>query len=83
MSITEYNEKKCLDNLTKEAHENSYKNGFGQGAKEGLERGRKKGCKTGRRESLGKIAKRMRCVGYPVSLIEKLTGLTSDELSEL
>lgn len=83
MFVTEYDEKKVLNIMKKESHENSYKNGFSQGMKEGLEMGSKKGSKKGNQESLEELAKKMKDEGHPISLIEKFTGLDSQTIAQL
>ena len=63
--------------------EEGKKAGIEEGKKAGIEEGKKAGIKKGKREANIENAKKMLELDIPIEKIEKITGLTKEELEEI
>ena len=57
--------------------------GIEEGKREGRREGRREGIKEGRKNGINEVAKRMLKEKIDIKLIEKMTGLTRDEIEKL
>ena len=65
------------------AKEEGKKEGIELGKQEGIEEGKHEGREEGRLEAKTETAKRMLAEGLDISLIEKVTGLSTEQLIKI
>lgn len=80
--IQEGLEKGIQEGLQKGIQEGK-KEGIQEGIKEGIKEGKREGIKEGKREEQIKIARQARTMGLDILSIQKLTGLSIDEIENL
>ena len=70
-------------NGKKEGLTEGMKQGLEDGLKQGLEEGMKQGLEKGMKQEKISIAKEMKHNNFPVELIEKMTGLSKEEITQI
>ena len=64
-------------------HDTAYNDGFREGEKKGAKEGEKRGEERGEKNASIEIAKKMKKENFDISTIEKLTGLSKEEIEKL
>ena len=67
----------------KEGYEEGMEQGIATGMKQGMEQGIATGITRGKHENAVAVAKSMKALGMAADVIEKVSGLTADEISKL
>ena len=75
--------KQGLEDGLKQGLEEGMKQGLEDGLKQGLEEGMKQGLEKGMKQEKISIAKEMKKNNFPVELIEKMTGLSKEEIKKI
>ena len=75
--------KQGLEEGMKQGLEDGLKQGLEEGMKQGLEDGLKQGLEKGMKQEKISIAKEMKHNNFPVELIEKMTGLSKEEITQI
>ena len=70
-------------NGKKEGLTEGMKQGLEDGLKQGVEEGIKQGLEKGMKQEKINIAKEMKHNNFPVELIEKMTGLSKEEITQI
>jgi flagellar biosynthesis/type III secretory pathway protein FliH len=66
-----------------EGHEKGLVEGHEKGLAEGLQKGREEGHQAGKQEGIFQVATTMKVQGLSIEIIERVTGLTRQELASL
>ena len=67
----------------REGIEEGKREGIEEGKKEGIEEGKREGIEAGKKEGIIAIAHKMIKEGWSIEIIQKFTGLSSDEIQSL
>ena len=79
MFLYEYDEEGVMESLKQEAWED----GKAEGIAQGIAQGKSEGIAQGKSEGIAQVAKTMKQAGYDLDAINKLTGITVEELKKL
>ena len=83
MLLTEFDEKKYQEYLTKEAHEEGVQIGLAKGLQTGREEGREEGLQAGREEERMRAIKIMYTLGISADVIAEKMQMTEKEVTRI